>query len=152
MSQVLDLSCMIPCQGTSTTAALTVFGGEKKNMFLWGSFSLASPLHRHTALILAPCHPIHNCSAVTTHVLLLPHNLLLLPLVPPLRIPTPEKQARALHHHHLTLTPDEEGLSLVANISRGGLLQRKPHKELTTAVMAEFKFSNDLNRGNGVPM
>lgn len=30
MSQVLNLSCVIPCQGTSTTAALAVFRGEEK--------------------------------------------------------------------------------------------------------------------------
>lgn len=157
MSQVLDLSCVIPCQGTSTTVALAVFRGEEKNIFLWGSFSLANSFCRMQTHCPHPCSvPPHAWLLCSSHT----HALLPLALLcsthPTITHPHFGKAGvhppSPSHHIPIPLTLAEEGLCLAAKISRSRLFQGKPHTELITAVMAEFKLSNDLNRGNRMPV
>lgn len=145
MSQVPDLSCVILCLGTSTTVAPTV-SEERRKTYFPGAAS-RKPIMQTQLPSSLLCTAPHMAARQWPHALLL--HTLLCPTHPTITHSLLER-AGVLCHTPIPLTLDDEGLCLAANISKSRLFQGKPQTELTAAVTAEFKLSNDLNRDSGM--
>lgn len=117
--------------------------GRSKELISVGQY-LTSKLFTQTHCPLL-CGP-HTCSAVATHTACSPslpcstHPTLHIPLV---------KSGCALCHHHL-IPPNHSSWTKNASAwlqtsPEVDFFKEKPHQEITTAVMADFKVSNELD-------
>lgn len=117
--------------------------GRSKKLISVGQY-LTSKLFTDTLPSSLLCTP-HTCSAVATHSACSP--TLPCSTHPSLHIPR-VKSGCALCHHHL-IPPNHSSWTKrvsawLQTSPKVDFFKEKPHREITTAVMAEFKVSNEL--------